>query len=143
MSSRSPQREQLRQLVARLGLQRETLKLIAEATLPNLASEETLDDERLQSVNDAIETLILSGLCDDAAIAAEIGRYRQHHGEGWRDQLWSDRLTLACTRWLALGSPPGLPSDTTPLPAPATIGPIPPQPPGEIRSYPTPDTLAA
>jgi len=137
MSEESVPRKELRRLVARHHLSKATLTLIAQATLPKIASDQRLDDGQLHSVHQAIEVLLLSGLRSDTEIAAGIREQREHGGKRWRDHFWRERLTLAAAAWEAQGRPKPAPPGQL-----ATVPPIPPQPPSEIGED-TGKTLAA
>ena len=130
MSSQSTQRAELRRRIARHGLRKETLTLIAQALFGNLTEDTRLDDRKVHAVNDAIDTLALSGLSTDGEIADAIRNQRDSNQDDWRTEFWKERLALAADIWDAhvrLAQPPSMPQTS-----PFTVRPIPPQPPEEI-----------
>jgi hypothetical protein len=129
MSVESTQRGELRRRIARHGLSKETLAQIAHALFPALAADAKLDDAQINEVNDAIDTLVLSGLSTGEAIGEAIRARLDSDPQDWRESFWRERLALAAVAWEAQGrpaQPPDRPSSLSTVPA------IPPQPPNEL-----------
>jgi hypothetical protein len=148
----STARSALSALAARNGLSQRTLTLIKDATLPNLAPEQRLNDTQIGFVHQAVEVCVLSGLTDEQ-IPQVIKRHRDRAPEDWQHSFWREQLAAANANANreqhgqqphadrepvpAAGPPVGPIGPEPPRPRqtrPAPVSAIPPQPPSEIRS---------
>ncbi len=91
-----------RQRLARTGrlarYQADTLKLVAQATLPRHTAGERLDDHGLAQLVGAVEVLAQAGHTAER-LPALIADYKQRHRERWREAFWARTLRIAAIRY--------------------------------------------
>jgi hypothetical protein len=124
----SPARRALRRRIAAHGLDRGTLELIADALYPERPPERQLEEAEVAQVNEAIDTLVLSGLSDGPTITEALRARGAGKEPEWRESFWRERLWLAAAAWADENAGPRS-DDAAPV---STVAAIPPQPPSEL-----------
>ena len=114
---------------AAAGYPRELLTTVAEATLPRYQAGERLDDERIERLTIAVETLAQAGLSAEE-LPVLVAHYRHRHGRRWQERFWAQALRSANLRYAHPGLYGFSPCETDPAriaehPSPPTAAPGP------------------
>ena len=93
----SPPRERLAAQAAAAGYPTGLLTTVAEATLPRHRAGQRLDDQQIDDITTAVETLAHAGISAER-LPELVADHRRRHGERWREPFWAHVLRAANAR---------------------------------------------
>jgi PD-(D/E)XK nuclease superfamily len=91
-------RNRLAAQAAAAGYPTGLLTAVAEATLPRHQAGEPLDDDQIEQITSAVETLAQAGHTAEQ-VAELVAHYQRRHGDAWRERFWAQTMRTANLRY--------------------------------------------